>query len=107
MRLLDVALHACLAAILPGPWYYQFAPDTCVYLMFGYSIITNRWLSQNNALVRVSRGLHSPFMVVACGALAAFMGQLGVVLMLHWSCHLLIDYFTHDNWRAIEKDVAE
>lgn len=78
-------------------------PDSLVPVLFGYSMVTNRWLPQGNFLVRGSLLLHSPIIVVATGALVVLGVPSAVPLLVHWGAHLIVDHFTHDNWRHIER----
>lgn len=104
-RVLDALLHGLAAFIcvwrVPGNhWYYQWLPDALVPILWGYSWVKDRFLSQSNWLLVVHlRVLHNPLLPVGLGLLWLFVSPVFFALFVNIAVHHLIDLGTHENWK--------
>ena len=100
-RILDLAGHCTLAWLLPGLWWWQFLPDCVVPLLWACSMVLNRPLPEESRLLNINRFLHHwvcPFLVWVV-LLVSRAPHGFAFLPIQWAMHLLLDEFTHKEWK--------
>ena|SRR5208337_4526394 len=95
-RLIDILGHVALGILLPGPFWFQFLPDSCLLILFPASWFHDRLLSEKHAIVFLHKLLHTVTFPAAILAFA-FILQDAVLLMLavQWLAHVGWDAITH------------
>ena len=97
VRVVDLACHAVLAVVLPGPWWWQYLPDVALPAVWVHSWRTDTFLGPSSRRLAAHRALH-------------LRGEVGVAMLLvlavpwavwpglgvHWLAHVLVDRCTHD-----------
>lgn len=98
LSLLDAVLHALVAWLLPGTWWFQYLPDAVLPVLWTRSFITNRMAADDDWLLQVHRALHVRPPSVAVGILLwiGAAAWLSPWLALHVAVHAGIDRLTHD-----------
>lgn len=96
-RATDVAAHAVLAALLPGPWWLQYVPDALVPVLWLHGMATGRFLRASHPALRAHRALHGrgpvgwAFLAASCVVGLAIRSSLP----LHVAAHAAVDRLSH------------
>lgn len=116
MRVLDFVLHLVAAFLITRvlmhyPWrwiLWQWFPDMYLLVIWPYSMITSKYLADNNWALIGHQGMHSWQAVILALCIVLFLsfGSGHWNLPLMFSCfgncfvHIGIDHFTHEKVKA-------
>jgi hypothetical protein len=122
MRAVDLSLH-CLGsfALVGASWafFLQWCPDIWLPVIFTQSMITGKYLEEDNWFLKMHRYYHDPVhfasvlvwlcMVLVIGIIFMLIGikiftlsnflKVNLLIGAQWGIHMLIDHYTHkEGW---------
>jgi hypothetical protein len=102
-RLVDAGCHVTLALLLPSHWYFQYAPDLFIPVIWLSSFTTNKLLAEDNPFLIGHLLFHDLRFLVVLTLLLVLLDASNLKwLTVQWFGHLVIDRYTHEHWNSMK-----